>query len=62
MNVDELAHCALDPETRILKKMTMNDGSAASKMFNVLMGNDVASRKAYLIENSSVMDPEALDI
>ena len=31
-------------------------------MFEVLMGNDVASRKEYLVKNSALMDPSVLDI
>ena len=65
MNVDELRHCALDPETRILRRITMDDGKAmkeAAKMFDTLMGSDVAQRREYLLKNSSLFDRDALDI
>ena len=65
MNVEELAECALDPETRILRRLTMEEGKAAknaSKLFGVLMGSDVALRREYLIANSSLLDPDALDV
>ena len=65
MNVEELAECALDPETRILRRLTMEEGKAAknaSKLFDVLMGSDVALRREYLIANSSLLDPDALDV
>ena len=65
MNVEELAECALDPETRILRQLTMAEGREAKKaaeLFDVLMGADVARRRDYLVANSSLLDPNALDI
>ncbi|MEC8953257.1 MAG: ATP-binding protein, partial [Actinomycetota bacterium] len=65
MNVEELAECALDPETRILRQLTMAEGREAKKaaeLFDVLMGADVGRRRDYLIANSSLLDPDALDI
>ena len=65
MNVEELAECALDPETRILRQLTMTEGREAKKaaeLFDILMGADVARRRDYLVANSSLLDPNALDI
>ncbi|HJP16837.1 MAG TPA: ATP-binding protein [Acidimicrobiales bacterium] len=65
MNVEELAECALDPETRILRKLTMEDAKEAKKaieLFEILMGSDVSRRREYLVKNSSLLDPSALDI
>ena len=65
MNVDELAECALDPETRILRRLTIADGAAAKRtagLFDILMGSDVAVRRDYLIANSTLLAPDALDI
>ena len=65
MNTDELRHCALDPATRTLRRLTMADAQqadAAAEMFDVLMGSDVALRRDYLVENSSVVDETTLDI
>ena len=65
MNVDELAESALDPNTRILRRLTMDDAKAAlraAELFDVLMGSDVGRRKDYLVRNSSLLDAEALDI
>ncbi|MCB0996561.1 MAG: DNA topoisomerase IV subunit B [Acidimicrobiales bacterium] len=65
MDVDELAETTLDPRTRILKRMTMDDAvqaSAAADMFDTLMGNDVARRRDFLLANSDLVDREALDI
>ncbi len=65
MNVDELEETTLDPQTRILKRMTMNDAKAATKaakLFDVLMGSDVATRRDYIITNSGLINQELLDI
>ncbi len=65
MNVDELAECALDPGTRILRRLTIDDARAAKRtasLFETLMGPDVARRRDYLVANSSLLDPDALDI
>ena len=64
MNVEELAECALDPETRILRKLTMEDAKEAKKaieLFEILMGSDVSRRREYLVKNSSLLDPSVLD-
>jgi DNA gyrase subunit B len=65
MDVAELATTTLDPATRVLRRVTMGDAEqavAAASAFEVLMGKDVESRKAYIIKNSALLDKEALDI
>lgn len=65
MNVDELAECALNPETRILRLISMSDAETAevaAKMFNTLMGTNVEDRRNYLTANSTLIPQEALDI
>ncbi|MBV6508560.1 MAG: DNA gyrase subunit B [Acidimicrobiales bacterium] len=65
MNVDELAESCLDPQTRILKRMTMDDARQAreaARLFDTLMGSDVAKRKKFLLDNSELVDPDALDV
>jgi len=65
MNVDELAAAALDPETRILKRLTMHDGEQAkdaAKMFDVLMGSNVEARRDYIVKETALFDRQALDV
>ncbi len=65
MNVDELADTTLNPETRVLKRMSMSDAEEAvqaTELFRVLMGNDVADRKDYIVSNSKLLNPEMLDV
>ena len=61
MDTDELAECALDPETRTLRQLTLNDAKKAEEMFETLMGSDVGRRKDFLIAHSELVDRDALD-
>lgn len=65
MNVNELRDTTLDPNTRVLKRLTMADAEhavEAAKLFEVLMGSDVATRRDYIVNNSTLIDAEALDV
>ncbi|MEZ5267726.1 MAG: toprim domain-containing protein, partial [Microthrixaceae bacterium] len=65
MDTEELAVTCLDPETRILRRITMDDAheaTAAADLFETLMGNDVARRRQYLLDNSELVDREILDV
>ncbi len=62
MDVDELTETTLDPATRVLKRMTLDGAKAAATMFEVLMGSDVGRRRDYLLANSSLVDPDILDV
>ena len=65
MDVEELAVTCLDPGTRILRRITMDDAMAAhhaAEMFDTLMGSDVARRREFVLSNSEFIDPAALDV
>lgn len=65
MDVEELAVSCLDPGTRILRRLTMDDAQAAAdaaELFDTLFGNDVAKRRRYLLDHSDLVDREALDV
>lgn len=65
MDVEELAVTCLDSETRILRRLTMDDASeaaAAAELFETLMGSDVARRRQYLLDNSDLVDRDLLDV
>jgi len=53
MNPDELWETTMNPEFRILKQVTIDDGVMADKVFDVLMGTDVASRKSFIQSNAT---------
>lgn len=52
MNADELWETTMNPEFRILKQVTIDDAQMADKVFDVLMGTDVSSRKSFIQSNA----------
>jgi DNA gyrase subunit B len=38
----------MNPDTRTLKKVVVEDAEAADKLFDILMGNEVPPRKKYI--------------
>jgi DNA gyrase subunit B len=56
MNADELWDTTMNPETRTLKQVTVEDGEEADHIFDVLMGTDVPSRKAFIQGNATMVD------
>jgi DNA gyrase subunit B len=48
MNADELWETTMDPETRHLKKITVEDAAKADETFSMLMGEEVAPRKRFI--------------
>lgn len=55
MNHFELREACMDPATRRLVRVTVPDVVAATEMFAVLMGNNVAVRKAHIITRANEM-------
>ena len=54
MNPSELWETTMDPTRRVLKKVTVDDAEAADRIFDILMGTDVASRKSFIQSNAKL--------
>ena len=61
MDADQLAETTMDREHRSLRRVRVEDAHAASTVFELLMGNDVAPRKEFIIENADDLDRERID-
>lgn len=51
-DADELAECLLDPETRNIAQITVNDIKATNILFDTLMGTSVPPRREWLLKHS----------
>ena len=53
MDAEQLWETTLDPETRMLKKVEIEDGRMASDVTEMLMSTDVPPRKAFIYEHAN---------
>ncbi len=54
MNPSELWETTMNPAQRVLKRVTTEDAVAADRIFDILMGTDVAARKAFIQSNAKL--------
>ncbi len=59
MDADQLRETTMDPAHRTLRRITIKDGAEAEKLFELLMGNEVAPRKDFI--SSADVDRERID-
>jgi len=60
MDASELWETTMDPDRRVLLKVSMEDASRADELFAILMGDDVESRRSFIVRNAR--DVRYLDI
>jgi len=54
MNPDELRETTMNPLNRVLKRVTIEDATDADRIFDILMGSDVPSRKSFIQSNAKL--------
>ncbi len=62
MDADQLAETTMDPRHRTLRRVTVGDIEAAERVFELLMGSDVAPRKDFIVEGAGGLDRDRIDV
>ncbi len=61
MDAEQLAETTMDPRRRTLRRITVDDAEADNRVFELLMGNEVAPRKEFIVQGAYEVDAEAID-
>ncbi|MBX3311973.1 MAG: type IIA DNA topoisomerase subunit B [Microbacteriaceae bacterium] len=61
MDADQLAETTMSRSGRMLRRITLNDTSEADKVFELLMGNEVAPRRDFITNEGANLERERID-
>jgi len=61
MDADQLAETTMDPTRRTLRRVRIEDAAAAERVFELLMGGEVAPRRDFIVEGAADLDRERID-
>jgi DNA gyrase subunit B len=61
MDADQLAETTMDPRHRTLRRVTVEGAEAAERVFELLMGSDVAPRKEFIVAGAGALDRSQID-
>lgn len=61
MDADQLANTTMDRGGRLLRRVRMEDAEAAGRVFELLMGNEVAPRREFIVDSSDQLSRESID-
>ncbi|MDQ1604164.1 MAG: gyrase subunit [Actinomycetota bacterium] len=61
MDADQLAETTMDPRHRMLRKVSIGDADVAEQSFELLMGNEVAPRRDFIIDGAHRIDRDSID-
>ncbi|RPA06074.1 DNA topoisomerase (ATP-hydrolyzing) subunit B [Gordonia sp. OPL2] len=60
MSATELWETTMDPQARVLRRLTVTDAAMADEIFSILMGEDVDARRSFITRNAG--DERFLDV
>lgn len=61
MDADQLAETTMNPAKRLLRRINVKDAQAADEVFELLMGNEVAPRRDFIVDSADEFDRERID-
>jgi len=61
MDAGQLAETTMDPRHRTLRRIRIEDGASAAEIFSLLMGNEVAPRRDFIVSGAVELDPSRID-
>ena len=61
MDADQLAETTMDRKSRSLRRVTVDDLQKAEDMFELLMGNEVAPRRDFIVDKADSFERERID-
>ncbi|PPG56336.1 DNA topoisomerase IV subunit B [Rathayibacter sp. AY1E4] len=62
MDADQLATTTMDRSRRTLRRVRVADAENAGRVFELLMGNDVAPRKEFIVRGSESLSRDRIDV
>merc|ERR1740129_2599092 len=62
MMPQELWATTMDPKARLLKQVTVEDAAEADRLLSVLMGDEIAARRALIIDYAESLDRDLIDV
>jgi DNA gyrase subunit B len=61
MDAGQLAETTMDPRHRMLRRVRIEDATAASAIFDLLMGSEVAPRRDFIVSGAAELDASRID-
>jgi DNA gyrase subunit B len=61
MDAGQLAETTMDPQHRTLRRIRIEDAEAATAIFDLLMGSEVAPRRDFIVGGAAELDPARID-
>ena len=62
MDAHQLAETTMDPRRRTLRRLTVDNTERAEAVFEMLMGNDVAPRKEFIVAGAYALESDRIDV